>query len=1844
MSVPNRPADRTQTNVGKRYGPPQSTEFAPDNNFAGTTYVTGCSGNTATNPDQPPFRYELDDGTSLSSNNLIVTESDGTVKQYYVSGNEVATDFYIKNNGLTSGQYNALSQSQKNLYCSSPVGGTGGAVTGVKIVDRGQRLYAANNPVVNTGSGGAQITVTVNSAGEITGTNIVSGGNGYRVGRSFTVTQGKSSFAYPQSGLLEVTSVSGGSGGKYYLSNPSNSGTRVREVSVQLNVRIWDPADDNEDNNNPCQPTNTVVSTVSVVGNTSGTVYGNGPYRADSEMATAAVHAGLLDDGESGTIELLSAGPNNMSFDAGDCRNGVCTIGVGGANTQGCGINLRRKDRPSDDDATCNPISDQTTKQITVGTTGGQTRGGVGRFKLLNPFPRPFYLNTLPSGGLEAGQPNDKPDTEAATNWIYSCPAIPVAGCAGIPTQNYTWIHVAGPSINEPSSDPSKTNWRQGYKLKSYRNINDFLGCSTSICVNDEGDPKKYNFYVYDLPGDNAISYGSPGAFNAGTGWAVGDEFELRPADRNDEFYDTNFYPRIRIETLVDPVNTDDSTMSYTVQSDVGWKYNKSVPALDGFYDAVQDYVVSVSYNSTTDNLLQTSARLCVEDLFVARLGRNPTETDFLEFTRKIYADDGNIDRARADFERKYSNTLTGGFRVVEIIDCFSEKDFGGGNDNGDDDDDPIGGDTNCKYDRNTFYRGTGRTANGQVELYDLWAFLGSPRNNPNPVCPRPQNDSGLTQDGEPDMTDFAGMTLQKWKPCTDGSNNGNADLGSFDEIIVPCDGDLDLGFFIDTRIAPWWGTQELAPPSLSFTQTNDNIYMINIPPTQNEEYFFKATPATDSSGKKFFSVKGSINFPAITGQPSPGEPAIPTNRNTQVYWYKNPNSGSLRGEAYYDRLGRTESPGITNLNGNQMTVTGSLSSGESGNFETTLTLADAIDGKTTRAGAEELDFNTSGDVWVCRVIVDNRPDNPKAPGTFMPGFGGIVNNNSTYLNRQNKFLLNNIDCQDASIACSGNQQIEVKTNEPTTITFSMRISTNCLQYRSGTARISIKREWPCSVFGPADPSRNQWLVEKATVGIPQTSQSSALIQYTLTVPTDRQDYLPGEPGKDVNPGDCHWTYRAFWEIDYPGVDCRSNAWRWQGDDCQCGSGLLQLPEIFCSQQQFCENKDCGPFGNNKSNPSPSGSSGCQNTTGIPDNQFDFQACLPLCSSQSTAYFYWYYIQPIPGENCSGTVSNPSPANQSGNGPEPGVSPYGAGCECPVCEQSITVTILDGTDCGIMGKPNQQEGAGAGPNNAIVSITSPKEGLFKFTDYSFNPTILPKDVLKDCTNGPGKCLNFEVSSWVYLVRKTFNEIVTLGNDAAIRIVDYDKNEVDCSETVFTQESYYVDIKYKNGTSTFRALPIYLGGAEWDPYLNKYNPGAGSNTQAMLYRNEEVGNSSKKTGGAFIDDLPYDIETVKSMEILLNITSTNDYFGNVQYNPPPAGYFARDFGTTTTVTSPRGAVGASPGVSAQKDLFQIANFAVADIIDLPEFKSPAGISCPPSTVPYDGIRVTPDIFEFCCGGVIGGCTNFSTSFGCQIACESGGCDKQPLSGPKQEITATATNADGVFAIDWKEIKPAERKQLTILWYFGRAQFNPCCFNEGNLSQGDTVSPDINNVSKLAQPETSYRLGYYIVASSDGDVSYRDIQYDDTGPDGYGDRLSWLLTPNINSCNRPFQTTGEVKDGERWQTIMGSGFCTITTGPDLDTVSIEDPTGSISITNITNPDGSTDNDNDGPPDGFCSSGNCCNPANPDYYGNRCKEIRDALSAAGVQCCSTFPSPGSPGSPGTPSPGGLGPIRPF
>lgn len=61
-----------------------------------------------------------------------------------------------------------------------------------------------------------------------------------------------------------------------------------------------------------------------VTGKTLGYVYGSGPYTTDSSLAVAAVHAGLLQVGQTGVVMVEILGPQD-SFAASD-RNGVSTM------------------------------------------------------------------------------------------------------------------------------------------------------------------------------------------------------------------------------------------------------------------------------------------------------------------------------------------------------------------------------------------------------------------------------------------------------------------------------------------------------------------------------------------------------------------------------------------------------------------------------------------------------------------------------------------------------------------------------------------------------------------------------------------------------------------------------------------------------------------------------------------------------------------------------------------------------------------------------------------------------------------------------------------------------------------------------------------------------------------------------------------------------------------------------------------------------------------------------------------------------------------------------------------------------------------------------------------------------------------------------------------------------------------------------------------------------------------------------------------------------------------------------------------------------------------------------
>ncbi len=192
----------------------------------------------------------------------------------------------------------------------------------------------------------------------------------------------------------------------------------------------------------------------------------------------------------------------------------------------------------------------------------------------------------------------------------------------------------------------------------------------------------------------------------------------------------------------------------------------------------------------------------------------------------------------------------------------------------------------------------------------------------------------------------------------------------------------------------------------------------------------------------------------------------------------------------------------------------------------------------------------------------------------------------------------------------------------------------------------------------------------------------------------------------------------------------------------------------------------------------------------------------------------------------------------------------------------------------------------------------------------------------------------------------------------------------------------------------------------------------------------------------------------------------------------------------------------------------------------------------------------------------------------------------------------------FPIDWKDIPPNERKPLQILWYYGSR-----LIAVNNLSAGERCSPNLRGrYGILDKPETTYTVSYYIVASSDGSSAWREIEYTDKD---YFDVSSWKISTSYNS-KRPIEQSDDRKKGERWQTIMAFNTCTFRTGPDQDQLKVENPQGSISITNIINPDGSSPGPGPGPgpgpSPGGCSSEQCCNSALSQYYTAACKVRRD------------------------------------
>ena len=429
--------------------------------------------------------------------------------------------------------------------------------------------------------------------------------------------------------------------------------------------------------------------------------------------------------------------------------------------------------------------------------------------------------------------------------------------------------------------------------------------------------------------------------------------------------------------------------------------------------------------------------------------------------------------------------------------------------------------------------------------------------------------------------------------------------------------GAIDLSWFTNTRLPPWWGTLSLAPPVLTnASRLDDTIYLINSPSDQTEIYKGFAQDNNTSNPKNQFELRFAVNWPAMTGEVGPGRTNPTYRKFIDVTWYK-----KIPGQAPEARA-RIQYTNVPDLDPVSMfsypdTTSLEILNSNQSEFVTTLTIEELQDGEISRQDALDISYDEEpnpGTYYYAKVTVENKPID-KASGTFIPSVGGTATKQNDSTETSCKFLTNDqtsqtqtcwdgsvipitstcpdeppcpngtkvcpngaivctddvcpggepLGCNSLSVSCGSNQQINVFTNSDTSITFNYRVNNADKCSEKGIAKVSIRRYWPCGFFSAASDFANQWLVQKKTVSI-----VNGVAEYTLKVNTTRDDYLPGDGASQTedDPGDCHWIYVAYWEIDHSKISCRPNAWENPG--CDYDNHLDTLEEILCIQQQTC--------------------------------------------------------------------------------------------------------------------------------------------------------------------------------------------------------------------------------------------------------------------------------------------------------------------------------------------------------------------------------------------------------------------------------------------------------------------------------------------------------------------------------------------------------------------------------------------------------------------------------------------------------------------------------------------------
>jgi len=756
--------------VGIWTGPARGIEVEKYQYLADKPYVINCEGDTEVNLGVPEENWSVGPDSGYIDN--------GTYYRYFLGDKETVINYYKNNDpstGITFAEREKLSPEQQGLYCQTP--SEDGIYYRLETTEHPREvsidIYADiwypetsedlrdESPCPPEGKLLRRLTVTGNDYGTVYGRGPyadISDMNAAAV-HAGLIQKGEDAVIDVKSASPDLMSDFQGSTFNGITSLPLS--TNVSGVILEVGI----------DQDGQLGEGEIIIDPMNVGGDGAAfevTLDGQGQL-SDVTIIAGGSNYNIGDKFRVTTFDMAVQAEFVVTRVTQAVTGGVCGVNID-LNTELTNVNIPY----------CEP--EVVTKKLTVDGETANIRGPINGVKVLNPFANPKNVFSSLS------------TTDFDWNWYYSCPPSDVDTGPLESNNIYHFKQISGSSLEQDHNQAVFD-----YEWSFYQ------GQLTGCCPGSGcGTANRINWKV------NKVS-----TAHGGDGYAVGDRFVLTQRSTSPGIEDgyENTEVIIEVTNVIGDIDSP-GTITYYVEKDVELIYDK--PELD----TILDLVTNVTVESTTDIVLAESTNQTMS-LFLGTLGRFPSDMDFQVYTRMFYDSGATItDEIQQKFDSQFKQELNADIIKVlstcdrqlpdDIIDelpsgtitnrAFTLQEVNALNDLRRLDTpttastaapstraaapgvaDPGSG--TCLYRRNSFWQGD--------SLNNLWKFLGKPKGPSGAggasageiVCPKPAG----VQDNEPDFSDFAGMTLWRWKDC--GLGTSLSSIGSYEEVIVPCPG-----------------------------------------------------------------------------------------------------------------------------------------------------------------------------------------------------------------------------------------------------------------------------------------------------------------------------------------------------------------------------------------------------------------------------------------------------------------------------------------------------------------------------------------------------------------------------------------------------------------------------------------------------------------------------------------------------------------------------------------------------------------------------------------------------------------------------------------------------------------------------------------------------------------------------------------------------------------------------------------------------------------------------------------------------------------------------------------------